>query len=66
MNKIYDAHSHFVPAVYLDALKKHNAVLEDGFPPPVWNADAHLKFMEEAVSVLRWFRCPPLIPTGAT
>lgn len=48
MNKIYDAHSHFVPAVYLDALKKHNAVLEDGFPPPVWNADAHLKFMEEA------------------
>lgn len=45
MPRIVDVHSHIVPQVYLDALAKHDAVLEDGFPPPVWSPDKQLEFM---------------------
>lgn len=47
-NKIIDMHSHFVPEVYARALKKHNALLEDGFPTPEWDAKSHLHFMDQA------------------
>lgn len=47
-NKIMDIHSHFVPDVYAAALKKHNALLEDGFPTPCWDVESHLDFMDQA------------------
>ena len=43
-----DIHAHMIPPVYYEALKEHGALLEDGFPLPVWSADEHLKFMDEA------------------
>ena len=37
-----------IPPVYYEALKTHDALLEDGFPLPAWSADEHLEFMDEA------------------
>lgn len=46
MEKIIDVHGHLLPKVYIYALKKHDAVLEDGFPPPEWTAEKQEEFME--------------------
>lgn len=46
MQKLIDVHGHIVPQLYLDALKKHDSILADGFPPPVWNAEKQAEFME--------------------
>ena len=46
--RFIDMHAHFLTAGYLDFLKKHNALMEDGFPLPPWTVEDHLRFMEEA------------------
>lgn len=43
-----DVHSHNVMSSYLDFLKKHDALMEEGFPLPVWNVKEHLRAMDEA------------------
>lgn len=43
-----DIHSHMIPDSYLDAIKAHGMEMDEGFPIPSWNADEHLKFMDEA------------------
>ena len=47
MPKLIDVHGHFVPQIYLDALEKHNCLLADRFPPPVWNPEKHEQFIED-------------------
>ena len=45
---IVDVHCHNILPFYVEALEKHDAALDEGFPLPAWDVDAHLKFMEEA------------------
>jgi predicted TIM-barrel fold metal-dependent hydrolase len=46
--KACDVHTHNILPEYVEVLRVHNAELEETFPLPAWNIDAHLKFMEEA------------------
>ena len=51
-----DMHCHMIPDSYLEAIKAHGMVMDEGFPIPAWDAEEHLKFMDEAgiqTSVLR-------------
>ena len=43
-----DVHAHMIPPAYRNLLVKHGALLEDGFPVPDWDLDAHLELMEKA------------------
>ena len=43
-----DVHCHIVPKAYIGYLEKHNATLDDGFPIPSWDAEKHLRWMDEA------------------
>lgn len=43
-----DVHSHVVTDDYLKYLADNDALLEDGYPLPSWNEDAHLAFMDSA------------------
>ncbi len=43
-----DVHSHIVTPEYLDALGRHGALMEDGYPLPSWSAEKHLQFMAQA------------------
>lgn len=43
-----DVHSHIVTPSYLAALQKHNALMDEGFPIPAWDAGRHLAFMDRA------------------
>lgn len=45
--KIIDTHCHFVPDVYVNALKRYNRICEDGFPVPEWSEEIHLNYMEK-------------------
>ena len=44
---IVDVHCHNVLPFYMEALEKHNAAMDEGFPLPAWDVGAHLKFMDE-------------------
>ena len=46
--QIVDVHCHNIMSGYMEMLKKHDAALEETFPLPEWNVDAHLAFMEKA------------------
>ena len=43
-----DLHAHFLTSEYVAALARHGALERDGFPLPSWDADEHLRFMDEA------------------
>ena len=43
-----DLHAHFLTSEYVAALSRHGALERDGFPLPSWDADEHLRFMDEA------------------
>ena len=45
---IIDMHCHNILPFYMETLEKHDATLDEGFPLPAWDVDAHLGFMEEA------------------
>lgn len=45
---VVDVHCHNIPPFYMEALEKHNAALDEGFPLPEWNVDSHLAFMDSA------------------
>lgn len=47
-SQVMDVHTHNILPAYLDVLKKHGAELEETFPLPAWNVDAHIQFMVEA------------------
>ena len=44
---IIDVHSHIITPEYIQAVTSHHAALEEGFPIPTWNLDAHLQWMDE-------------------
>lgn len=43
-----DVHSHIVTDEYIDCLRRHNALMEDGYPLPSWSEESHLAFMDSA------------------
>jgi len=43
-----DMHCHMIPDSYLEAIKAHGMEMDEGFPIPAWDAEEHLKFMDEA------------------
>lgn len=43
-----DIHAHLLDSSYLELLEKHDALLEDGFPLPSWDAAEAVSFMDEA------------------
>ena len=47
-NAQVDVHSHMIPDSYLEAVKAHGMEMDEGFPIPSWDIDAHLQFMDEA------------------
>lgn len=46
--KLIDAHCHFLPDIYVKALKKYDRINEDGFPIPDWSYDMQMEYMEKA------------------
>lgn len=62
--QIVDVHCHNIMSGYMEVLKKHDAALEETFPLPEWNVDAHLAFMEKPESVVLYCRCPHRNPTS--
>lgn len=45
---IIDTHCHNVHPFYMEALSKHDATMDEGFPIPEWDLDSHLEFMKKA------------------
>ena len=43
-----DLHSHAITEGYMAAIKADGIEMDEGFPIPSWNAESHLKFMDEA------------------
>lgn len=43
-----DVHCHMISNAYREAVVAHGMEMDEGFPIPAWNVEAHLKFMEEA------------------
>ncbi len=42
-----DVHSHVIPQGYIEALAKHDALLDEGFPLPKWDVESHLQVMND-------------------
>ena len=52
---IIDVHSHLITSEFQKDLEKHNLLMDEGFPLPKYDVEAHLKWMDEvgiATSVL--------------
>ena len=45
---VIDVHSHIITPEFVSALDKEGKLLDEGFPLPKWDAEAHLKWMGEA------------------
>lgn len=43
-----DVHSHIMTDEYLESLRRHDALMADGYPLPAWSEEAHLAFMDSA------------------
>lgn len=42
-----DVHSHVITPQYIEALAKHKALLDEGFPLPKWDVENHVKMMDK-------------------
>lgn len=45
---IVDVHVHNVQPSFLNALRSHNALMDEGFPIPAWDVESQLKTMTDA------------------
>ena len=45
---VIDVHSHIITPEFVSALESKGRLLDEGFPLPTWNAEAQLKWMDEA------------------
>jgi len=45
---VIDVHSHIITPEFLSALEAEGRLLDEGFPLPAYDAEAHLKWMDEA------------------
>lgn len=62
---VTDVHGHIITPEFLSALESEGRLLEEGFPLPEWDAEAQLKWMDEAgiqTSVLTLAAPQPLDP----
>ena len=45
---VIDVHSHIITPEFLSAIESEGRLMDEGFPLPKYDADAHLKWMDEA------------------
>ena len=45
---VIDVHSHIITPEFMSALESEDRLLDEGFPIPKWDAEAQLKWMDEA------------------
>lgn len=45
---VIDVHSHILDSGYIECLRQHDALTEEGFPLPSWSAEKQLEWMDEA------------------
>ena len=45
---VIDVHSHIITPEFVSALEKEGRLLDEGFPLPKWEAEAQLRWMDEA------------------
>jgi predicted TIM-barrel fold metal-dependent hydrolase/quinol monooxygenase YgiN len=45
---VIDLHSHIIPQEMLSALQREDRLMDEGFPLPRYDADSHLRWMDEA------------------
>ena len=45
---VIDVHSHIITPEFVSALESEDRLLDEGFPIPKWDAEAQLKWMDEA------------------
>lgn len=45
---VIDVHSHIITSEFLSALEKEGRLMDEGFPLPRYDAEAHLRWMDEA------------------
>lgn len=45
---VIDVHSHIITPEFVSALESEGRLLDEGFPIPKWDAEAQLKWMDEA------------------
>ena len=45
---VIDVHSHIITPEFVSAMEKEGRLLDEGFPLPKWDAEAQLKWMDEA------------------
>jgi len=45
---VIDVHSHIITPEFVSALESEGRLMDEGFPIPKWDAEAHLKWMDEA------------------
>ena len=45
---VIDVHLHIITPEFVSALESEGRLLGEGFPLPKWDAEAHLKWMDEA------------------
>jgi hypothetical protein len=60
-----DIHCHMIPGSYLEAITAHGMEMDEGFPIPEWDAEEHLKFMDEAIESLLTITEPSHILYGS-
>ena len=46
--EVIDVHSHIITPEFVSALESEDRLLDEGFPIPKWDAEAQLKWMDEA------------------
>ena len=45
---VIDVHSHIITPEFISSLEQENRLMDEGFPLPKYDANAHLKWMDEA------------------
>jgi len=45
---VIDVHSHIITPEFVSALESEGRLMDEGFPIPKWDAEVHLKWMDEA------------------
>ena len=43
---VIDVHSHIITPEFLSAIESEGRLMDEGFPLPKYDADAHLKWMD--------------------
>ena len=45
---VIDVHSHLIPTEFVTSLEQEGRLMDEGFPLPRYDAEAHLQWMDEA------------------